>query len=96
MNPFKQLFILIYFLLFFVPINVFALDSSERNDKDNFDFGEIVQGHSVTHEFIIKNIEELPLEIITGNSVDMHGILIKIVLRFANFPDKMSVSLLPI
>ena len=30
-------------------------------------------------EFIIRNIEELPLEVITGNSVDMHLILKKIV-----------------
>ena len=26
-------------------------------------------------EFIIKNIDELPLEVITGNSVDMLGVL---------------------
>ena len=30
-------------------------------------------------EFIIKNIEKLPLEIITGNSVDMYAILKRIV-----------------
>ena len=32
-------------------------------------------------EFIIKNIEKLPLEIITGNSVDMYAILKKIVAK---------------
>ena len=30
-------------------------------------------------EFIIANIDKLPLEIITGNSVDMYGTLKKIV-----------------
>ena len=30
-------------------------------------------------EFIIKNIEQLPLEVITGNSVDMLEILKKVV-----------------
>ena len=30
-------------------------------------------------EFIIANIDQLPLEIITGNSVDMYGLLKKIV-----------------
>ena len=30
-------------------------------------------------EFILRNIESLPLEVITGNSVDMHGILKRIV-----------------
>ena len=30
-------------------------------------------------EFIIANIDKLPLEIITGNSVDMHGTLKEIV-----------------
>ena len=45
--------------------------------------------HGVNHddaeilidEFIIVNIEELPLEVITGNSVDMLGILKKTVLN---------------
>ena len=32
-------------------------------------------------EFIIANIDKLPLEIITGNSVDMQGLLKKIVTK---------------
>ena len=38
------------------------------------------EAETVIDEFIIKNINELPLEIITGNSVDMLDILRKIVL----------------
>lgn len=37
------------------------------------------QAEILIDEFIIKNIDSLPLEIITGNSVDMLKILKKIV-----------------
>ena len=39
------------------------------------------QAQILIDEFIIKNIDSLPLEIITGNSVDMLNILKKIVLN---------------
>ena len=45
MNPFKQLFILTHFLLFFVSINVFAIGSSESNDKDKLDIGGMIMHH---------------------------------------------------
>ena len=37
------------------------------------------EAHILIDEFIVKNIDKLPLEVITGNSVDMHDILRKIV-----------------
>ena len=45
--------------------------------------------HNISHldaiividEFIIKNLEELPVEIITGNSIDMQKILPKDISR---------------
>ena len=37
------------------------------------------EAETLVDEFIIKNINQLPLEIITGNSVDMLEILRKIV-----------------
>ena len=39
------------------------------------------EANMLIDEFIIRNIESLPLEIITGNSVDMHKILKKIVAK---------------
>ena len=34
-------------------------------------------------EFIIRNIKDIPLEVITGNSVDMLAVLRKVVLKHA-------------
>ena len=65
MNPFKQLFILIYFLLFFVPINVFAVESSESNDKDKLDIGGMIMHHILDdYQYEIMHGVVIPLPII--------------------------------
>ena len=70
MNPFKQLFILIYFLLFFVPINVFAVESSESNDKDKLDIGGMIMHHILDdyqYEIMHGVIIPLPIILYTNN-----------------------------
>ena len=75
MNPFKQLFILIYFLLFFVPINVFAVESSESNDKDKLDIGGMIMHHILDdYQYEIMHGIVIPLPIILYT--DNEGLII--------------------
>ncbi|MEC7877747.1 MAG: F0F1 ATP synthase subunit A [Bacteroidota bacterium] len=75
MNPFKQLFILIYFLLFFVPINVFAVESSESNDKDKLDIGGMIMHHILDdYQYEIMHGVVIPLPIILYT--DNEGLII--------------------
>ena len=70
MNPFKQLFILTYFLLFFVSINVFAIGSSESNDKDKLDIGGMIMHHILDdyqYEIMHGVIIPLPIILYTNN-----------------------------
>ena len=65
MNPFKQLFILTHFLLFFVSINVFAIGSSESNDKDKLDIGGMIIHHILDdYQYEIMHGVVIPLPII--------------------------------
>ena len=65
MNPFKQLFILTHFLLFFVSINVFAVGSSESNDKDKLDIGGMIMHHILDdYQYEIMHGVVIPLPII--------------------------------
>ena len=65
MNPFKQLFILTHFLLFFVSINVFAIGSSESNDKDKLDIGGMIMHHILDdYQYEIMHGVVIPLPII--------------------------------
>ena len=75
MNPFKQLFILIYFLLFFVQINVFAVESSESNDKDKLDIGGMIMHHILDdYQYEIMHGIVIPLPIILYT--DNEGLII--------------------
>ena len=75
MNPFKQLFILIYFLLFFVPINVFAVESSESNDNDKLDIGGMIMHHILDdYQYEIMHGVVIPLPIILYT--DNEGLII--------------------
>ena len=70
MNPFKQLFILTHFLLFFVSINVFAIGSSESNDKDKLDIGGMIMHHILDdyqYEIMHGVIIPLPIILYTNN-----------------------------
>ena len=70
MNPFKQLFILTHFLLFFVSINVFAVGSSESNDKDKLDIGGMIMHHILDdyqYEIMHGVIIPLPIILYTNN-----------------------------
>ena len=70
MNPFKQLFILTHFLLFFVSINVFAIGSSESNDKDKLDIGGMIMHHILDdyqYEIMHGVIIPLPIILYTDN-----------------------------
>ncbi len=75
MNPFKQLFILTYFLLFFLPINVFAVESSESNDKDKLDIGGMIMHHILDdYQYEIMHGVVIPLPIILYT--DNEGLII--------------------
>ena len=75
MNPFKQLFILTYFLLFFVSINVFAVGSSESNDKDKLDIGGMIMHHILDdYQYEIMHGVVIPLPIILYT--DNEGLII--------------------
>ena len=75
MNPFKQLFILIYFLLFFVRINVFAVESSESNDNDKLDIGGMIMHHILDdYQYEIMHGVVIPLPIILYT--DNEGLII--------------------
>ena len=75
MNPFKQLFILTYFLLFFLPINVFAVESSESNDKDKLDIGGMIMNHILDdYQYEIMHGVVIPLPIILYT--DNEGLII--------------------
>ena len=75
MNPFKQLFILTYFLLFFIPINVFPLESSENNDKDKLDIGGMIMHHILDdYQYEIMHGVVIPLPIILYT--DNEGLII--------------------
>ena len=75
MNPFKQLFILTYFLLFFLPINVFAVESSESNDKDKLDIGGMIMHHIIDdYQYEIMHGIVIPLPIILYT--DNEGLII--------------------
>ena len=70
MNPFKQLFILTHFLLFFVSINVFAIGSSESNDKDKLDIGGMIMHHILDdyqYETMHGIVIPLPIILYTDN-----------------------------
>ena len=70
MNPFKQLFILTHFLLFFVSINVFAIGSSESNDKDKLDIGGMIMHHILDdyqYEIMHGIVIPLPIILYTNN-----------------------------
>ena len=75
MNPFKQLFILTYFLLFFLPINVFAVESSESNDNDKLDIGGMIMHHILDdYQYEIMHGVVIPLPIILYT--DNEGLII--------------------
>ena len=75
MNPFKQLFILTHFLLFFVSINVFAVGSSESNDKDKLDIGGMIMHHILDdYQYEIMHGVVIPLPIILYT--DNEGLII--------------------
>ena len=75
MNPFKQLFILTHFLLFFVSINVFAVGSSESNDKDKLDIGGMIMHHILDdYQYEIMHGIVIPLPIILYT--DNEGLII--------------------
>ena len=75
MNPFKQLFILTHFLLFFVSINVFAIGSSESNDKDKLDIGGMIMHHILDdYQYEIMHGIVIPLPIILYT--DNEGLII--------------------
>ena len=75
MNPFKQLFISTYFLLFFLPINVFAVESSESNDKDKLDIGGMIMHHILDdYQYEIMHGVVIPLPIILYT--DNEGLII--------------------
>ena len=75
MNPFKQLFILTHFLLFFVSINVFAIGSSESNDKDKLDIGVMIMHHILdVYQYDIMHGIVIPLPIILYT--DNEGLII--------------------
>ena len=75
MNPFKQLFILTHFLLFFVSINVFAVGSSESNNKDKLDIGGMIMHHILDdYQYEIMHGIVIPLPIILYT--DNEGLII--------------------